>query len=250
MNTNQVLKNYGLSDEETRLYLAGLKLGEAPLARIAKDAGIKRSSAYLIAKNLSEKGLMGNFKLPDGMRFVASSPSLLAEQAKKKLSEINEIIPELKAIQKKSQFNPKVTVYEGKEGYIAIANESLKKPGSVVRSIGSLQKIYEIVGQEYDHDHYMPERIKNNIQIKALYFKKEITEFFPSTIFTSEKNNQELREIKFLPENYTDSTHVLIYQNTVAIFTSKKELMAVKIESEEIANSEKNKFDLIWSLLK
>lgn len=250
MDIKQVLKNYGLSDEETRLYLAGLKMGEAPLARIAKDAGIKRSSAYLIAKNLEEKGLMGNFKLPNGLRFVASPPSLLAEQAKKKLSEINEIVPELKAIQKKSQFNPKVTVYEGKEGYIAIANESLKKAGSTVRSIGSLKKIYEIVGQEYDQNYYMPERIKNNVKIKALYFEKEITNFFPPDVFTSEKNSREMREIKFLPENYSDSTHILIYQNTVAIFTSKKELMAIKIESEEIANSEKNKFDLIWGLLK
>ncbi len=248
MDTKQVLKNYGLTDEETRLYLAGLKLGEAPLARIAKEAGIKRSSAYLIAKNLEEKGLMGNFKLANGLRFVASSPSLLTEQAKKKLAEINEIVPELKAMQKNSRFNPKITVYEGKEGYIAIANESLKTNGTI-RCVGSLKKIYEIVGQEYDQKYYIPERVKNNIKIKNLYFKEEVIEFFPVDIFTPERNIKELREIKFLPKDFHHPAFVLIYQNTVAIFTSKKELTAVKIESEEIAKSEKEKFGLIWKLI-
>ncbi|MFZ2193859.1 MAG: helix-turn-helix domain-containing protein [Candidatus Moraniibacteriota bacterium] len=249
MNIEQVLKNYGLSNEETRLYLAGLKLGEAPLARIAKIAGIKRSSAYLIAKNLEEKGLMGNFKLPNGLRFVASSPTLLSDQLKKRLSEVNEIIPELNAIQKNSYYKPRVTMYEGKEGYISIANESLKM-NETIRAIGSLKKIYEIVGQEYDQKYYIPERIKNNSKIKALYFEKEVAEFFPKDFFSSEKNASDLREIKFLPADFYHPSFVLIYQNTVAIFTSKKELIAVKIESEEIAKSEKSKFDLIWSLTK
>lgn len=248
MDTKQVLKNYGLTDEETRLYLAGLKLGEAPLARIAKDAGIKRSSAYLVAKNLEEKGLLGNFKLPNGLRFIASSPSLLSDQLKKRLTEIDEIIPELKAIQKSYQSKPMITAYEGKEGYIAIANESLKTNG-VIRCIGSLKKIYEIVGQEYDQKYYIPERLRNNIKIKNLYFEEEVAEFFPADIFTSERNSKELREIKFLPKDFYHPAFILIYQNTVAIFTSKKELTAIKIESEEIAKSEKAKFDLIWGLM-
>jgi hypothetical protein len=41
----------------------------------------------------------------------------------------------------------------------------------------------------------------------------------------------------------------LIYRNAVTICTSKKELIAVKIESEEIAEAEKKKFDLIWDLI-
>jgi len=245
MDTKQVLKNYGLTDEETRLYLAGLKLGEAPLARIAKDAGLKRSSAYLIAKNLEDKGLMGNFKLPNGLRFVASSPSLLAEQAKKKLAEINEIVPELKALQRDSQFKPKMTVYEGAEGYIAIANESLQKPNTTVRCIGSLAKLHEVATREYDEKFYIPERLKNNIKLRALYFEEEVGSMPPREV-----DAKELREIKFLPKDFHHPAFILIYGNTVAIFTSKKELTAVKIESAEIAQSEKSKFDLIWGLIK
>jgi len=58
-----------------------------------------------------------------------------------------------------------------------------------------------------------------------------------------------MREVKFLPDNYFHSDFVLIYRNAVTICTSKKELIAVKIESEEIAEAEKKKFDLIWDLI-
>jgi len=243
MDINIALKNYGLEDEESRLYLAALEAGEAPLARIAKKAGLKRSSAYVIAKKLEEKGLLGNFKMRNGLRFVASQPDILLEQLNRKKEEINEILPELKAIHKKADYKPKVTAYEGEEGYFSILEDSLKTKDGIIRGIGSLEKIYEIITSNYDNKHYIPNRIKNKIKYKGLYLKSE------AAIFTPERNTQELREIKFLPENYSHPAFILIYENSVAIFTSKKELVALKIESEEIAKSEKEKFDLIWSLL-
>ncbi len=98
MDIKIALKNYGLEDEEGRLYLAALETGESPLARIAKKAGLKRSSAYVIAKKLEEKGLLGNFKMRNGLRFVAAQPSILLEQLNRKTKEISEILPELRAI--------------------------------------------------------------------------------------------------------------------------------------------------------
>jgi len=245
MDIKQTLKNYGLKDEEVSLYLAALKTGEAPLARIAKEAHLKRSSAYLIAKNLEEKGLLGNFHLPSGMRFVASPPTLLAEQIKRRSLEINEIIPQLKALQKNYLSKPTITVYEGEEGYFTILNDSLKNNEKTIRNIGSLKKIYEVISKGYDDSFYIPNRLKNGIFYKGLHFKEET-----ENIFTPKRNKKKMRQVKFLPENYAHPTFVMIYGNCVAIFTSKKELVAVKIESEEIAKSEKAKFDLIWDLIK
>lgn len=244
MDIKIALKNYGLEDEESRFYLAALEAGEAPLARIAKKAGLKRSSAYVIAKKLEAKGLLGNFKMRSGLRFVAAQPSVLVEQLNRKTKEINEILPELKAINKKSDYKPKITVYDGEEGYFTVLNDSLETKENIIRSIGSLKKLYEVIGRGYDDNHYIPTRIKNKIKYKGLHFKAEAGD-----IFTSERNAKEMREVKFLPENYAHPSFILIYDNSVAIFTSKKELVALKIESEEIAKSEKEKFDLIWNLL-
>jgi HTH-type transcriptional regulator, sugar sensing transcriptional regulator len=245
MDIKQVLKNYGLGEDETKLYLAALKMGESPLSLIAKEAAIKRSSAYLVAKNLEQKGLLGSFRMRSGLRFVASPPSLLVERLNRRIEEVREILPELKAIQGGSQSKPKITFYEGEEGYFAILEDSLKTTDGIIRCVGSLEKLYEIIGKGYDDKYYIPNRLKNRIRYKGLHFEEEA-----KNIFTPERNEKELREVKFLPKNYSHPTFIMIYQNTLAIFTSKKELIAIKIESEEIAKSEKDKFDLIWNLLK
>jgi hypothetical protein len=41
----------------------------------------------------------------------------------------------------------------------------------------------------------------------------------------------------------------MIYENTIVEFTSKKELVAFKVVSPEIAKAEKAHFDLMWDLL-
>jgi sugar-specific transcriptional regulator TrmB len=244
MELRQVLKNYGLTDDETSLYLSGLKTGEAPLARIAKLAGIKRPTAYSIAKSLEGKGLMGNFKMRSGLRFVASPPSTLAQNLKRRLKEVSEIIPELAVIERGAITKPKITLYEGGEGYYTALEDSLQTANGIIRAIGSLKKIYEVITPEYDENHYIPTRLKNNTTYKGLHFREEA-----ENIFTPERNSKEMREVKFLPDNYFHSDFVLIYRNAVTICTSKKELIAVKIESEEIAEAEKKKFDLIWDLI-
>src|SRR4030043_797013 len=243
MDIKQSLKNYGLSDDETSLYLAGLKTGEAPLARLAREAGVKRSSAYLIAKNLQEKGLMGSFKMRSGLRFMVSPPSVLEQRLKRQLKEISDIVPELNALERESQTKPKITLFEGEEGYYTALEDSLKAENDVIRCIGSLKKIYEVITKDYDDNHYIPTRLKNKTIYRGLHFESEA-----GHIFTPERNAKEMREVRFLPEKYHHLDFMLIYGDTITICTSKKELVAVKIESEEIADSEKKKFDLIWDL--
>ena len=244
MNLKQTLKSFGLSEAEIQLYLAGLQTGEAPLSEIAKNAGIKRGSAYLTAKNLEEKGLMGNFKMKSGLKFVSSPPQVLLRQAQRNTENITKIIPELKAIQKGSEDKPTITVYEGHKGYLSVLEDSLNMYSQTIRAIGSLGQYYDVITYEYDDTYYIPTRIKNKIKLKGLYFEDKAVEKFPK-----ERDAKELRQVKILPNQYYQPSLTFIYRNTVVTFSTKKELIAVKIVSKDIAQSEKAKFDLIWDLL-
>jgi hypothetical protein len=66
---------------------------------------------------------------------------------------------------------------------------------------------------------------------------------------TATKNEKERRELKILPKKYAQKTFKMIYENTIVEFTSKKELVAFKVVSPEIAKAEKAHFDLMWDLL-
>ncbi|MDP2669307.1 MAG: helix-turn-helix domain-containing protein [bacterium] len=242
INIKKTLKEYGLDERESALYLASLGFGEAGIAEIAKIAGIKRTTAYLTFQSLEKKGLMGSFKMRSGLKFVATRPESLIEKAQRQLEELKLILPELKSISQKAD-GPKIYYYEGKEGYLTATEDSLKISDSTVRHMGSIAEIHKVIGKDYDMHYYVPTRVKRRIALRGLYFEQEVSEDI------KKRNDAELREIRYLPKKYDYKTSMLIYGDKVAIFSSKKELFTVIIESKDIAETERNKFDLIWDIL-
>lgn len=240
-----ILKEFGLNEKEVALYLTALSLGETGMSELAQNAGLKRTSAYLVFKSLENKGLMGSFKMKSGLRFVATRPELLVGKTRKQLEEFELILPELKALETKSDHKPKITYYQGREGYLTAAEDSLKVPNITLRHIGALLEAHKIVGLDYDTKYYIPQRLKKHISFKALYFEPEI-----ENEIKNRNHVNELREIRYLPERYLHKTSMLIYGEKVVIFSTQKELVTIIIESKDIAESEKKKFDLIWDLAK
>jgi sugar-specific transcriptional regulator TrmB len=238
-----VLTEYGLDDREAALYLAGLEIGESGMASIAKLAGIKRPSAYLIFKTLEQKGLMGSFKMKHGLRFVSTKPEILVARAKAKAKNLESILPSINALIGKSAHKPRITYYEGREGLLTAVEETLKTTNTTMRHIGSLKEAHKIIGEEYDLNHYMPTRIKKNIFLKALYFP------YISSRITSRDDAADLREIRFLPIKYNNNTSTVIMDDRIIITAGSKELISVVIESKEIAFSEQQRFDLVWDLV-
>ena len=100
------------------------------------------------------------------------------------------------------------------------------------------------MGEDWDLNYYIPTRLKKKIHFKALYFQSQMPKSFLET-----NHAQFLREVRYLSESFIYNTSKLIYENKVAIFSSKKELITVIIESPEIAESEKQNFDTLWHLV-
>lgn len=244
MDIKQTLKTYGLEESETALYLASLKLGEAGMSELAREAQIKRTSAYIIFQSLEKKGLMGSFKMKSGQKFVATTPDVLISKTQKKLEDLQSILPQLKSMVQKPNHKPQITYYEGKEGYFLASEDSLKLPNKTIRHIGSINEIHNVISEDWDLNYYIPTRLKKRIDFKALYFESQMPESFLTA-----NHGALLREVKYLPKNFFHSTSKLIYDNKVAIFSSKKELITVIIDSPDIAESERKNFDALWSLI-
>ena len=243
----QKLMEYGLSEREAALYLANLELGESSMSIIAKKAKIKRSTAYLTFKTLETRGLMGSLKMHNGLRFIATKPEIFFLHEERKLKELSILLPQFKDLTTNRPYQPKIFFYEGKEGYKTAVEYSLKTPNTIIRYIGSFEEVYKVVGLDYDHNHYMPRRVKNRISIKNLTFDNLSDQ--SKKWINKEVNNKELREIRYLPIKYNFNTAFMICDDKVIIFSGSEEKIAAVIESKEIAFSEKQKFDLIWDLV-
>ena len=79
----QILCDNGLNDGESAVYIACLELGEKPVGIIARRAGLKRPTTYLVIERLEQMGLLVGRKSAKGMLFRAASPYVLFEQKKK-----------------------------------------------------------------------------------------------------------------------------------------------------------------------
>lgn len=235
------LQEIGLTDKEIALYLAALKNGECGMSALAKKSGLKRTSAYVVFNSLKQKGLLSSIKTKSGLKFIASDPQHLVYKLKKNVSIASAILPDLMAMDNTVKQRPKITYYEGVDDYKRIMEECLQTPHATLRHIGSLTEGYRSLGRSYDLKYFAPTRIKNNIFLKGIY----LPEVKP--LFTN--NSQQLREIRYLPETVRLKTLTLIHGTKVITSTTKENLVIVVIDSEEIANDEKNKFDLLWESL-
>lgn len=239
----QILLQLGLDSGEAALYLASLKLGEAGMSELAREAQLKRTSAYVVFQALEKKGLMGSFKMRSGLKFVATSPDILLQKTQKQAEDLKNFLPRLNSLLQKPDQKPQITYYEGKQGYLIASEDSLKAANSNIRHIGSISEIHKVIGEDWDLNYYIPTRLKKHINFKALYFKSQMPQSFLKS------NHAELlREVKYLPENQIYNSSKLIYGNKVAIFSSQKELITVIIESRDIAAAEVKLFESLWGL--
>jgi sugar-specific transcriptional regulator TrmB len=243
-NIRSTLGALGLSNNEISLYLAALSLGESGITDIAAKSKLKQSTVYLTFDSLQKRGMMGSFKTRRGTRFVASPPTGLLTKLQESISQVQEVLPQLEALVDKESPEPKIFYYHGKEGYLTIARQSLEVPDTTIRHIGSLTEAYKVLGPKYDQEVYIPERIRKGISLKALYFGQD-----SKRELSLGSDASKLREVRFLPKDVTMKVSKVTYGNRVAISTSQKELGVVIIESAEIAEAERQSFDLMWRLL-
>lgn len=236
---SEQLASLGLTANEASLYLAALEIGETGMTNLAHRAGLKRTTAYVTFATLQEKGLMHSYTKKGKSRFVASSPSIIKNQLKDRLNTIDELTPQLEALTPQKH-RPRVSYYEGKEGYLIAARESLSSPNTTIYHLGSLKQIHNVIGLGYDEEQYVPERIKNNIYLKALYPIDEIPKEW-------HKMDNKLRTIKPLPKESMTTASTLIWDDAVAYFSGEDELFTLIVHSADLAAAEKAKFDLIWN---
>lgn len=111
------LKNLGLSEKEAAIYLALLQLGPSTPYQIAKKADIKRPTAYVIAEELVEKGLIVHVPGESPKKFIARTPDSFFEEAENRMRQAKSVLPELRSLQKGGAIEkPSIMYYEGADG--------------------------------------------------------------------------------------------------------------------------------------
>ena len=237
----QILKEYGLSDNEIKVYLASLVLGTSKVNEIAKKAGLLRTTAYEVLKSLVEQGLV-SYVIKSGVRyFEVSDPNKLISILEEKKDKINSILPELEALKSSATEKPMIELYEGKAGIKTILGDIIRLRPKEILQMNSA-RIFQTL--EFYFPHWINKRVENRIHSRVLQERVKITEELKG------RNKVELREIKFLPEKFKINTANLIYGDKMAILTMKEDIIGVVIESKEIVETQRSMFEILWGISK
>ncbi len=231
------LERYGLSPKEAAVYTALLSLGIASVADIAKHAGLKRPTTYLILSDLVHKHLVA--QIPKGKKicYKAESPNELAKEIEARKGALTEALPELQELFKTNSVAPKIRFYEGKAGLMKLYEEIFRS--KEIWSIFSPEKYRKVFPLE-DNKHIF--RILDRAG-GEIYDLSEDTPF--ARKFLAEPYSTGLAHKRFLPKNIKVSTDILVYNRSVALI-SLDTLVGVVIEDKSMAETQKMFIKHLW----
>lgn len=231
---------YGLTENESKIYISILRKLEASVFEIAKDTGIPRATVYITLEKMKGLKIISSLKKNNVLYYTPENPSRLKVLAEEKEKIISELLPELSAIIDTDQEKPNVKMYTGAEGVkIALEDilETMKRENSHVLLAASRSEITKLFPK------YFPEWLKRRetlgIRTKLILPEIERT--------TSVFQENSLREIRYLPESFGFKATIHIYGNKMAVFNLKEsEVYSIVVESEPIVQSFTQFFLFAW----
>lgn len=247
MSLENNLKSIGLEEKEAKVYLAALELGATNIHDLAEKSGIKRSTVYEMLKKLEPMGLITESIKGKRKLYVASDPEKLKRSIKEKEQLLNQILPELKILNNTGATKPKITYYEGQEGLRQIHNLSLETVKKEASWISPIRSIAESVGKDF-LEGIIERRAKDKYWIRSILVTDQHFDsykYYDPTTF-----EKTYRKIRFAPRGLNISNAIGIWDNKVAVLSSRKEGFGFIIESEEYTNTIKILYDLLWNISK
>ena len=118
----EFLKSIGLSEKEAAVYIGCLMQGEGTVLEVAKQAHIKRPTAYLILEGLAVRGLVLSKKDKKSIKYRPAHPKKILTQLKQSMERADEVMPEILSLYRDDSEKPSVAIYEDMSGYLYTGN--------------------------------------------------------------------------------------------------------------------------------
>lgn len=250
-----LLEKIGLSHKDADVYLACLELGTQPASVIAKKAGLKRPTTYLILEGLVKKGLVSEYTGSNVKYFTSVAPEYLlhyVEKRRRELTshqrELEQFLPQFQSLSNPYSLNPKVRFYEGMNGVERVMNDTLSEK-ELLRSYSTIDAWFARPDtKEYILWYGRQRVIEKKIPLRCICPDTPVSRKYLEGDYPEIQTHSELSKFRWLPKDIQlFSNEINIYENKVAIVClGKNELLGVIIESAGIAETQKSIFEVAW----
>ncbi|MFH0820988.1 MAG: urea ABC transporter substrate-binding protein [Candidatus Peregrinibacteria bacterium] len=253
----QLLADIGLSDKEANMYITLLRHGQQPISFLAKKAGYNRGTGYVILHSLLAQGLATKTTQKKINYFAPLEPEQLInylEHKKQKIESDKErvkaVMEQFSAIVNPHSIKPKIKFFEGAQGARTVLEDVLSSNSKTLCAFQSIADVIDFVGADFFED-YTNRRIKAEYTLHAIQTRdndKKAFELDPRAKRHT-TNKKELREIRYATEDMAFPITMYVYDNKLAVISSKEEGFALIVESRELAQMQQKLFQLLWNSL-
>lgn len=238
------LQKLGLSEKETKVYLASLQLGPQPVQDIARKAGVNRATTYVMIEGLMRRGIMTSFDRGKKRFFSAEAPDRLlsvlhvqVEELREREREFAQVLPELRALLVGAAERPRVRFFEGSEGVRAIREEILATDATELWAIVDCKPGANELSTP-EHEEYDRRLVAKGVK--------------QCVMFTGQVAAAEMREhpdwkFRRLPDGLLIvKGELVVFGNKVFTFTYSGKLIGVVLESADLAATVRSVLQLAW----
>jgi len=230
----EIMKNLGFEEREIKIYLSLLKNNSQTALQISKDIRIDRTTTYDILERLIDKGIISITIKNKIKNFSVIKPKELLLLFKEKYSSLENILPELTKIFKKSEKTQvKCELFQGREGIRTVIKNFLENYKDY-KVIGIRKEYEEIIG--YLNDQGILKLDQSKIKEIALVEKGAKFKKLKHGIY------------KYLNKKMCSPITTMIHGEIIIFFIWKEPYFAIKIENKSFSKAQEEYFDILWKL--
>lgn len=242
-NLTELVRQYGLSENEAKLYLAALELGEASVQDMAKKAAVKRTSIYYMLDELESKGVLTTTKRNKKIYYIAASPTDLLKSFRSRLVEFEKTAEILEQHRGKIFKKPRIYFLQGPSGFKQVWNLIFNSHPKEYRITTEGLNFLDFVKEKYVISDII--KLKKDLGVKSF-------QIIPDSAYARKivaKDAVENRQSRLLPLHTKLPFTEIISSSLVAYISPRFNDNIFVVEDETFAEGRKVVFDLLWSRL-
>ncbi|MFA6214849.1 MAG: helix-turn-helix domain-containing protein [Candidatus Micrarchaeia archaeon] len=241
-----LLLQAGLTEGESKVYLALLELGASTTGPIVEKSGVSRSIIYQLLERLAQKGLVSHIVKDKTKHFQAADPSRIRdflEEEERKFSEnrknVEALLPKLYAMRAGAK-QSEATIYLGFKGMMTAHEHTYQvlKPGEEYFYLGIPHDQPDYVHAYWKRDHRRRE--KAGIKCRLLFDRRTPIEVL--------RNRNSFRgcEARYMPSGIETPSSIVGFKNVTLIGFATDYAISVEIVDKKIADSFRAYFEEFW----
>lgn len=247
-NLINLVKPYGLSDEEVKVYLCLLAHGHLGALELSRQLHLGRTKVYRLFDLLKNKGLV-EIKLDErGMKFGATHPRKLEQLVGQKQAQVSalsqalpDLVNQLTALLPHHQQHSKVLYYHGIAG-LEQASFNITRADKILR-VFEVSHMSDFLSNDFAED-IRRRLVANQILTRDITNQNQFAEY--TQVYEMVERYSQYRYLD--PKKLTIGFEVLIYNDVYATYTyDSEEIFCVEIYNSQLAQMQKQIFDFIWS---